>query len=363
MSDDSNDFNRRLLAIQQAGERLALAFLFEESLSFHETDPERALLLITRGRDKARRMGETWWELYYESWRLTAISSLIMDFTRGLPMAIEIMVRFQTPEGRAHSEWLNVLGNTLSTYTNIDPFGYRDELERGFAHMDGEIPEGPSGDRSVLHHRRIAYLSATERWDEAYDLAIRSVGMAMQLTSPEQKNWHGSWALYLLCRICAALGRIDEIAGHAAQMAELSDRRANLRRIRADARFWLAVARRAAGDERDASAEFQRGMPMLDGLERRDSICADPIARYYELAGDPRTAVDVRDRELGEIDRKGQIHRTCEVHVERCRLLALLGELTPNDLDAARQSAARLRHPDRFLDRIERIGTLAGPST
>jgi hypothetical protein len=357
MGDQLDEYNRQVRRWHKAGdrERLALPRLYEDSWACHETDPERSVALLTRGRDEARRLNEPGWDLFFESWRLTALTSHIMDFTRALPLATELLVRFNSQEGRAHAEWLNALTNVLYAYINVDPFGYCDEIERGFAHMDGEVPQGPSRGRSVLHHRWICYLAETERWAEAYDLAMRSVALADRLEIPSSRNWHGSWALYELCRVCIALGRLEELAGHADHLVELSEGHGQLRRARADAWLWRAVTRRAAGDEREASASFHRGMALLDGLERRDSICADPTARYYEMDGDLRAALGVRDRELGELTRKGRLHRGCQLRIERCRLLSRLGELTAADMDAVRDSASQLRTPDRYLRRLDQL--------
>src|SRR3954452_458286 len=70
-------------------------------------------------------------------------------------------------------------------------------------------------------------------------------------TSPKS-SWfspnNGRAALFLLCEICHALGRLDEVAGHAADMEERSAKKNDLMRTRASARIWLAVARRAKGD-------------------------------------------------------------------------------------------------------------------
>ena len=209
----------------------------------------------------------------------------------------------------------------------------------------------------MLNHRRICYLSETDRWVEAYDLAMRSVALADQSGDANLQNWHGSWALYELCRICDALGRLKELADHADHMAELSAQHGQLQRARADAWIWRGVTRRASGEERDAAASFHRGMALLDGLERRDSICADPIARYHELGGDPRAALGVRDRELAEMTRKGRLHRACLIQIDRCRLLSRLGELKMSDLDAARHSASQLRNPNSYLERLDRLNT------
>ena len=64
-----------------------------------------------------------------------------------------------------------------------------------------------------------------------------------------------------------------------------------------------------------------------------------------ESGGEPRKALGVRERELDEITRKGRLHRACLIKIERCRLLALLGELMTTDLDAARDSARLLPPP------------------
>jgi hypothetical protein len=361
MSNRWDEYGRRVHIWQEAGdtERLDLPRLYHEGWDCHETDPERSVALFTRGRDEARRLNEPWWELFFESWRLTGLTSHLMDFTRALPLAVELMVRFQSPEGRAHPDWLSVLANVLYTYINVDPFGYRDEIESGFAYMDGEVPRGPVSERFVLHHRWICYLYETDRWSEAYELAMRSVALTDQARDANLRNWHGSWALYEICRICAAMGRLEDLADHSEHLAELSERQGQLRRTRADAWIWRAVTRRAAGDERDASSSFHQGMALLDGLERYDSICAEPIARYYELGGDLKATLGVRARELAEMTRKGRLHRACQLQIERCRLLSQLGELKVSELDAVRHSASQVRIPDRYLERLDRLNLTA----
>ncbi len=102
-----------------------------------EKNPELSYQLFTQGRDEARGLGEPWWVLNYENWRLNALTCFLMDFSRALPLAVELMARFSTPEGRAHGDRLQVLDNVAYTYVSTDPLGFRDDLERGFDHLDG----------------------------------------------------------------------------------------------------------------------------------------------------------------------------------------------------------------------------------
>ena len=163
MDEVWSDFYLRVAVWQEAGdtERLRLPELYHQAFRLQETDPERSFAMFTQGRDESRRLNEPWWVLFFESSRLTALTSYVMDFTRALPLAVELMVRFNSREGQAHSERLSILGNILYTYTNTDPLGYRDDLECGFLQLDGEITDGPNSRRFVLYHRWRAYLIAT----------------------------------------------------------------------------------------------------------------------------------------------------------------------------------------------------------
>jgi hypothetical protein len=319
--------------------------------------PERKLELLTRARDEARRLGEPWWVLYFEYSRLSTLTADLHDFARALPLAVELLLRFNGPEGRAHRHRLDVLTLGLYAFLQVDPIGYRRELEDGFADLDAQVPQGPGTARYVLDYRRSEYLSETERWEEAFVLSSRSLALTEQGRDPMSKAWEGAWILFRLCGICDALGHFDRLAVHAEDMRERSEGRSDLLRTRASALIWLAVAGRAAGDERAALRSFQQGTRWLKGLDSRDELCADALARYHELGGDLEAALGIRDRELAVVTRKGMIHRACRVEIERCRLLSRAGTLTPADVGKARDAAAKMRVPDWYLERLDRVGT------
>ena len=354
MSSSWYDNFMQNLAWEQAGDtdRVRLARFYQDGWAAQERNPELSFHLFTQGRDEARRLGEPWWELHYENWRLSALTSFLMDFARALPIAVELMLRFSTPEGLAHGDRPQVLDNVLYTYVNTDPPGFRADLEKGFAHLDGEIAPGPDPNRFVLYHRWRAYLIAVEDWEGVYAISLRSLALLGRLANGQSRAWHTAWALDQHCQTCHALGKLDELEGHADHLAEVSIQRGNLLRTEAAAAIWKAVARRAKGDEKAASAAFHRGMALLEDLDRRDSICADGVAAYHEAAGDLRAAIGVRDRELAEVAKKGMLHRSCQIQIERCRLRKQAGQLTLDDLEAARTTAGKLRVPEWYRQRI-----------
>jgi hypothetical protein len=358
MSEEWNEYWRRVRQWQSAGdsERLRLIQLADEAFRYRETDPERAFALLTRGRDEATRLDEPWWVLFFEHWRLSALVGDAEDFARALPLAMELMVRISAPACRNHQSRVSILTAVLTTYIGIDPVGFKDEIERGLAHLEGIIPSGPVSERHVLHFRRTEYLAATERWDEAHDLALRALALADQLREPHNRVWWRAWFLFLLCEVCDALGKTDLLADHGGTLVELSRQTVHLRRTEAVGLCWQAVAERWAGKEQRATRLIHQALALLPDLDTGNIICAGPMARYHELANDLRAAVGVRERALADLERKGHLHRACQMHLERCRLLAQMGECTSADLATARQIAARLRVPQWFLDKLDRLG-------
>jgi hypothetical protein len=354
MSDVWDEFGRRVDAWRALGdrERLRLLDLYNQAMRLRETDPDRQFDLLTRARDEARRLEEPWWVLFLEKWRLDTITSGKHDFATALPLAIELMTRFSGPEGRAHPFYDSVLGLVLYVYGEMDPFGYRDEIERGSEILDARDDASNDQDnRFVLNYRKASYLIHTERWDEAYELAHWNLDMA----NHRDNLWHGAWALFLLCRICHSLKLPDELAEHADAQVEQSAGSPDLLRTLADGWLWRAFAQLSEGDRTNAARSLQNGMRHIEKVERRDEISAEPIAAYYELLGDAKAALGVLDRQLGDLTKSGANHRAALVHIERCRLLKLAGELSEGDVNRSREAARRMRQPSWYLEKLELI--------
>lgn len=327
----------------------SLDALYHDAMRYRETDPEHQLALLTQGRDEALRLNEPGVALFFESWRLTTLTSDLCDFARAHPLAIELMVRVSKPEFQGHSDEASIWNNVLCTYVEVDPIGHRDDLERGFSHLDQKIAKGPVQERFVLNYRWVQYLCYTQRWKEAYDRAQHFQALVGRgRCSP----WWQCWALFLLCKICNALEQVDFLADYAKEMVEKSQQGSQLVRTRAAGMIWLAVANRIRGKEREASRDFHEGMRYISNVSSRDEICADAISKYYELANDWKAAIAVRDRELSAISKKGMSHRCCVVEIELCRLRLREGNISDADFRKARIAAEKMRVPSWYLNQI-----------
>ncbi len=144
------------------------------------------------------------------------------------------------------------------------------------------------------------------------------------------------------------------MAGNAAAVEELASRVDQSQVNLAEALAWRAVLARRAGDEPAAGHLFHRATARMGRLRRpptRDYF--DALCRYHETGGDLIRALHVRDRELAILKETGQLAYECRVRVERCRLLAQLGQLTEADRAAAREAARKLKRPEKWLWEID----------
>jgi len=53
-------------------ERLQMLEYHSQGFALQETDPQRALALFTEGRHRAALLGESWWVVFYDVWRVIA---------------------------------------------------------------------------------------------------------------------------------------------------------------------------------------------------------------------------------------------------------------------------------------------------
>jgi hypothetical protein len=353
--DNAQELERRIDAWHQAGdvERLQLVQMYEDVLQHRESDPEYQFTVLTQARDEARRLNEPWWILYFDYWRLSTLTADMHDFTRALPLAMELMVRVARPENVQHPYAFTIQMDVLYTYVQVDPFGHREELERGFAYLDKQISREPPSDRFVFNFRWIEYLQQTQRWREAFNFAREHQSLVDRGGS---RAWPLCWCLFLLCNICDALGLADELMEYAEEMVERSTGDSRLKRTLASGWIWRAVIHRTRGEERTASRAFHTGMRHLQNLSSAAEICADALVGYYTLGGDTKAALSIRDRELVAIAKKGMNHRSAVLHLERCKLLNQMGKLTSSDLDDARNAAAKLLHPEEYLQMLSDLG-------
>jgi tetratricopeptide (TPR) repeat protein len=336
------------------GERVRMTNCQREGYRLRDSEPRRALELFTEGRRLAEVLGEPWWALFYDIWRVIALKSYLGEYWQALDLAVATALEARKPQYDQHPWKLAAFVNLVGLYIHIDPAGHEDAVRETAAYLETQIPPGPSEHRDVLLGNMQLLAMHTGNLDEALALTDRTLALADE--DPDRSRAERSIAADVcnLCWIYWRRGEWDEIPAHATRAEELAGKHKR-RSVQAEAILWSAVVARRAGDEALARRRHRRAVAVMAQVVTNDSReYFDALALYHELGGDLDKALAVREHQVKTLAGRGRLSSECAAHVERCELLARLGTLRPADVEAARAAALQLRRPEPYLERLER---------
>lgn len=356
MSSSTDWFDEYEYHALKAGdhERARLGRLHRESYRFRETDPGQALALIAEGRRLAETLREPWWVLYYDQQRVHALLHFEQDFRDVLELAVRntLEVRKVGFANFPRRQLIHI--DLISAYSGIDPEGYEDGVTQAMDYLEKES-EPVSDERYLLLGSKRQFALDLDRVEEALELGRASLALAAEDHEETRARHFLVFTFSGLCEI-AFRQNDDEALLSAALAGEEMARKVGHQVELSGFHLWQALVARRAGREDVAVPLYRQAVTRLNRLEMPpDSSYRDAECAYHLAAGDVDFAVGVRDSEFAQIEGRGRFRYETAVLVKRCELLAQLGTLSSADIEAARQSAARLKKPQAWLARLDRL--------
>jgi hypothetical protein len=336
-------------------DRQRLVRAYHEGYQLREKDPDQAFLIFSEARQLAQRLDEPWMVLFYDEWRVTALLHFKRDYRNVLDLAVQAALEVRKPQYAAYGGRFGVFDNLIAAYLGIDPGGYADAVGQAMDYLDGELPREPDSHRYLLLARRRIFCLELDRFDEALEWAMKELALADGDHDRGRAEHFQVFVYCALCQIAHARGDWDNLAdwsetgdavtrrvGHQVELAELLTWRAAVARQRGDEDRAMRLARSALARQRAQRMPPSRGF--------YEGLCA-----YHELGGDLPGQLAVRDRELRDVSGWGRFLTETRCRINRCRLLARMGELLTEDLDAAAIAAGNLRDPAPHLAELKKI--------
>lgn len=331
-------------------ERFALVGLCQEALPLIQTDPEAALSLMMQGSDLAAGLGEEWWTLFFDHWRLQALLFHMRDFTTALPLAIASVAEVCKPQYAEFPQRICLHEDLISAYQGIDPLGYASQTEEAIAYMTAQIPaDCPCA--NCLQQIKTEYALTLGRLEDAQAAALDALRMAV----PASDYLHAVIAYRSLCQIAYQQRAWDHLRQWAKAGAMFAGREVEESAI-SELLMWDAVGARQAGDLSQAQNRYlaaRRHVRQLGGIPTNGFF--DAWSAYFEIAGQDRIAVRVRKREMAFLEGKGQVYLECRCHLHLCRLKARTGQPWAEDAVALRTLAAGLRDATPLLRELAEV--------
>ncbi|MCS7047105.1 MAG: hypothetical protein NZO58_12175 [Gemmataceae bacterium] len=335
--------------------RRRLTEAYGEAYVLRETQPTRAVAILTEAVELAEQLDEPWWRLLCEKFRLDALMHFQRDFRDVLEPAWQLTSELKAPGFANFPEPYAVADTLLAAYLGIDAVGYAETLRSALSEWEAVVPSEPSAARYLLLARRRQFAVEQERWDDAEDWCQRELDLASHDPLAERAMHFSVFAHLAVCALAYHRGD-DPILRDAAQRAADLAQRSGHSCQEAEAAAWRAVAERRAGREdvaqealRQAAARLKHlGMPPTSGYFAA-------LAAFYLERRQHEAAWDVLSRELATVrDRNRRLHE-CRIRLERCRLLTEMGRPVKEEVELALAAAAQVRYPDPFLAELGRL--------
>jgi hypothetical protein len=335
-------------------ERLRLLPIFENASKFSKTDPDVMLGLLAEGKALAQQLDEPWWVLFFDHWRLQALLHFKYDYRNVMDIAVQATLEARKPQYAELPQRVCLHEDLIYAYVGTDPEGHAERIGQALEYMQQHV--GPDLDcRFCVQGCCTQFALQRGRLDEAQAAALKMLAMTDAERSAATADHYAIDAYADLCAIAFERGDWDALAEWAAAGEETARRRDKHLEL---AKFlaWRALLERRAGDDEAARRRFRAAtsragrLKAMPGESYYDALCA-----YHELGGEPGAALTARDQELNAIAGKGRLAHETRCRLKRCRLLARMGLPLGEDLRAAREAAGKLRHPEKYLEEIERI--------
>jgi hypothetical protein len=347
-----DDFTRRAQA-EGDRERFRLRQLLDQSSDLRSNSPHAALELYDEGARLAERLGEPWWVMFFAHWRLQTLLYYVRDPSASLELAVRSALEVRKPVYTQMPQRICLQEDLIVAHAQIDPDGYASLIEEALDYMIKEMAPGVECHACLLGLRSGFELSI-KRHDRALVYGLELLEYCQTALPPKSRPHHLTITYLGLCGVAHALEDWPAILDWAVAGEEAAAS-TKLELAIAALLAWKAAALRRRGEEGAARRSYLRAASVAGRISATlGRAYYDPVCAYHELGGELEAAYRTRGRELAGLTGRGCAADECHCHLERCRLVKLMGQPFDQELTAAREAASKLKNPEPFLSDLER---------
>lgn len=334
--------------------RFKLTEYYQAAYDYRETDPDFAFELLSDARQLAEQLGEPWWALFYDKFRIDALIHFKRDFRDVLDLAVKCALEVRKPQYEQFPARFGVYDSLVASYLGIDAEGYAGKIQEALDYLDKEIPPGPESDRFLMLARKRIFALELNQNDRASDACLEELNLCD--AADEGTALHFSVFVYCaLCQIAHRQGNWKALAEYARTGEELAQKKGHQCEL-SELIAWQAAVHQRGGRPDEAQRYFRKatskasklGMPPKSGF-------FDALAAFYDMQDDLPGVLKVRDQELESILDHGRHLYETRVRLERCRLLRQMRAPVEEEVEAAREVARKLRKPEKHLEALEAV--------
>lgn len=358
------DFETKALA-KGDRERVRLRQLHREAYSFRETDPDRALSLLSEGSQAARTLGEPWWVLLFDHWQVHITLYDKSDYRNVLEPAVRNVLEARKSLYRDFPQKLWILGDLIEIYVSLDPRGFAKEIQQALADVEAELSsEFDNGRYLFLFHQLDAAVNQ-DRADDALQISLRICATAQSDPVRSTGDHYLIPNYRSLCHHYSLRKDWGQVAAWAEAGEALARQYAQKQPVGVF-QMWQAVIAQHQGKQAAAARLFQLAtacMRRLKSPPERDYY--DATCLYHELCRDFEKSLQLRMQEVQDFIARGKVYDEFEARLAQLRLMVKIGLGIEEHLSEARDATRKFHCPECYLPLIEQIelnGIPTGPA-
>jgi hypothetical protein len=335
-------------------QRLRLVDLNHFAYQHRYTNPDQMLALLGEGRRLAEILDEPWWTLFSDYWCIEAILTYKGDYRHLVDRAVSLTLEARKPLHDRHPLRFNIHLILVRAYLGVDPCGHARAIQEALDYLQAHVPAEGSVKYLLLFAQQ-AFAQELGLWERAREVSFRTLTLLDSEPNAYTARHYRVWGHAELCPVLHRLAEWDLLREFAVSGEELARQHSDQYEV-ARLLAWQALAARRQGDENVA----RRCLRLATATMNRLGIAPAPsyytaLCASHELGGQLTAAWQVRERQLQTLLNKGQFAAECQCRLERCRLLAQMGQPLQAELAAARQAAGSLRDPRAVLEQLDRL--------
>lgn len=346
------EFERRAWETDDA-ERKELVDALYRASAVSRNEPALQLSYYNAGRELAKKLGESWWVLFFDHWRLQTMMHYLHDYKASLDLAVQATTEVRKPQYANLPQRICLHEDLISAFVGVDPEGRQDQIRSALDFMQAQVTDDVEC-RLCLQNLRFDFLIALDRYAEAEAEVRRLLDFIETTASESSRNHHMLGAYGALAELAFRQHQWDKVMESAKAGEELarkmSDRDGTIAEM-------VALQAAAAAHLNDTPREASRLARMAVGRAQKlnrpvPSLYVDALIECNRAQGKLDDALRLIDAECPLAAQSGRSIRHVRLQIVRCRLRKQLGLLTAADLAAARESTAELKHPQKYLDEL-----------
>ena len=362
--------------------RLELYWLHRHAMKVDDDNPQAAFAALEEGRLRAHALGDGWWTLFFEHWKLQNLLHKQRDYNKARDLAARVAIEARKPAYAGLPQRICLQEDLISSFVSIDARGHAVIIEEALDYMEREAPREAECYLCLQGLRR-DFLFDCGRTSEALELGRLDVAecergdnqhhLFQSLLSQCEIELEAPWPAECLLDVETLTeesqvvpvnegyvsvedfeNRVREVEAMARRAREITDEMKE-RDYDPEINMWLAHTGFLL-DRADAKDNFKRA---VDGFFAHNRLPSEYFFRtwmmtYWRL-GSPDQALNLVQNEAKWIEGNGQIAREARLARQACLFKLMTGTLEAADIAAAREKIASLGAPQHETKRLDQL--------